>query len=286
MPAPRDAIMKTPLVHSLSVILPAYNEEPNIRRVVERALEVLPGLAEEWEVIVVDDGSVDGTAAVAERLVVDHYPRVRLLQHKANEGYGAALRTGFHRARYDLVFYTDSDNQFDIAELAYALPMMSEYDVVVGFRVYRYDSPTRAIASWGYNRLVRILFRVRVRDVDCSFKLFRREVIEKITIETTNFFVDAELVAKARKWNFRIAEKGVRHYPRTAGETTVQPSDVPRTLKVVFKMWQRIQHPSRTQVEEAMRQRDAVAHASVEYVPSSDGVDARPSVGSATVHEA
>jgi dolichol-phosphate mannosyltransferase len=276
----------TPLVHSLSAILPAYNEEANITQAVERAVQVLPGLAEEWEVIVVDDGSIDGTAAVAERLVAEHYPRVRLLQHKVNEGYGAALRTGFDRARYDLLFYTDSDNQFDISELAYALPMMSGYDVVVGFRVYRYDPPVRVIASWGYNRLVRLLFRVGVRDVDCSFKLFRREVMEKITIETTNFFVDTELVAKARKWNFRIAEKGVRHYPRTAGETTVQPSDVPRTLKVVFQMWQRIHHPTRSQVDEAMRQRDAVALSSVECVPRSAGLDARSSVSSATVHDA
>jgi dolichol-phosphate mannosyltransferase len=286
MPAPRDTNRGTPLVHSLSAILPAYNEEANITRAVERAVEVLPGLAEEWEVIVVDDGSVDETAAVTERLVADHYPRVRLLQHKVNEGYGAALRTGFNCARHDLLFYTDADNQFDISELEYALPMMSGYDVVVGFRVYRYDPPVRVIASWGYNHLIRMLFRVGVRDVDCSFKLFRREVIEKITIETTNFFVDTELVAKARKWNFRIAEKGVRHYPRTAGETTVQPSDVPRTLKVVLQMWQRIHHPTRSQIEEAMRQRDAVGLAAVELVPRTIGADGRSPVGSATAHDA
>jgi dolichol-phosphate mannosyltransferase len=119
--------------------------------------------------------------------------------------------------------------------------------MVIGFRVYRYDTVVRSMLSWGYNRLVRVLFRVRVRDVDCAYKLFRRDVLEKIDIECENFFVDTELVAKARKWNFRIAEKGVRHYPRMAGETTVQASDIPRTLRAVARMWQRIYLPTRGQ---------------------------------------
>jgi glycosyltransferase involved in cell wall biosynthesis len=271
------------IVSSLSVVLPAYNEQENIGAAVERALEMLPGFARQWEVIVVDDGSTDRTAEVVEALMLEHHPRLRLLRHDRNQGYGAALRTGFSRARQDFVFYTDADNQFDIAELAYSLPMIREHDVVVGFRVYRYDTPTRVVASWGYNLLVRGLFRVRVRDVDCSFKLFRREVLDKITVEPTNFFVDTELVAKARKWNFRIAEKGVRHYPRTAGETTVQPSDVLRTLRVVFTMWQRIHLPTRRQVEEAARTRAAVTSATVEYIPaastSDTGVSPLPSGG-------
>jgi glycosyltransferase involved in cell wall biosynthesis len=217
------------MVDSLSVVLPAYNEQENIAQAVGRALEVLPALATQWEVIIVDDGSRDETATVASSLVAEHYPQVRLLRHPVNQGYGAALRSGFLRARHDLVFYTDSDNQFDIGELRYALPMMRDADVLIGFRVYRYDDPIRVFMSWAYNRLVRILFRVRVRDVDCAFKIFRREVTDKIFIETDNFFVDTELVAKARKWNFRIVEKGVRHYPRSAGETTVSSSDIPRT---------------------------------------------------------
>jgi glycosyltransferase involved in cell wall biosynthesis len=265
----RDLTADSPLARSLSVVLPAYNERENIARAVERALEVLPRLADDWEVIIVDDGSTDGTAEVVEGLMLEHHPRVRLLKHDVNQGYGAALRTGFSRVRHDLVFYTDADNQFDIAELAYALPMMQENDVVVGFRVYRYDEPVRVIASWGYNRLVRVLFRVKVRDVDCSFKLFRREVLDKITIEATNFFVDTELVAKVRKWNFRLAEKGVRHYPRTAGETTVQPSDIPRTLRVVFQMWRRIHFPTRQQVDEVAKIRALVSSADVERAPAA-----------------
>lgn len=239
------------MVKALSIVLPAYNEAPNIPVAVGRALDVLPRLTEDFEVIVVDDGSRDDTAAAAQELVESHYPNVRLLRHDRNRGYGAALRTGFQHARHDLVFYTDADNQFDIAELEYFLPMLEEHDMVIGFRVYRYDSVLRCMVSWVYNRIVRVLFRVRVRDVDCSYKLFRREVLDKITIDCENFFVDTELVSRARKWNFRIIEKGVRHYPRMAGDTTVHPSDVSRTLREIARMWQRIYFPRRVQVEQS-----------------------------------
>jgi glycosyltransferase involved in cell wall biosynthesis len=232
---------------SVSVVLPSYNEEPNIESAVGRCLEVLPGLARNFEVIVVDDGSSDGTSDVAQRLVEKHHPRVRLLRHKRNLGYGAAIANGFREARSDLLFYTDSDNQFDVSELEWFLPLIDAYDVVVGFRVYRYDTVLRSITSWCYNRLVNVLFRVRVRDIDCAFKLFRKEVIRKIDVESDDFFIDTELVARARKWNFRIIEKGVRHYPRSAGETTVRASDVPRTLRTVGRMWQRIYFPRREQ---------------------------------------
>lgn len=256
------------MVKGLSIVLPAYNEAPNIGVVVSRALEVLPGLAEEYEVIVVNDGSTDATAEVAHELVSEHHPRVRLLSHVANQGYGAAIRTGFFHARHDLVFYTDADNQFDVAELEYFLPMIQDHDVVVGFRVYRYDRVLRSIVSWIYNRIVRILFRVKVRDVDCSFKLFRREVIDRITIDSTNFFVDTELVARARKWNFRLTEKGVRHYPRLAGETTVVPGDAPRTLLEIARMWQRIYIPTRRQLEEVKAVQEAMADSVIEAVPT------------------
>ena len=266
--------MTTPIAN-LSVVLPAFNEEECVAVAVTRAMDVLPGLARDWEVIVVDDGSTDRTPEILEELARTHYPRVRFLRHKVNLGYGAALRTGFSHARYDTVFYTDSDNQFDIGELAHALPMMRDHDVLVGFRVYRYDSPLRVIVSWGYNTLVRVLFRVRVRDVDCAFKIFRREVLDKIDIETTNFFVDTELVAKARKWNFRLVEKGVRHYPRMAGETKIEPSDIPRTLRVVFQMWRRIHVPTRAQIDAASRMRTEALQQSVEWLPEQVASPAR-----------
>jgi dolichol-phosphate mannosyltransferase len=248
----------------LSVILPAYNEEENIAVVLRTALDALPEIAPEHEVIVVDDGSRDGTAQVVQGMLGEHDGRLRLVRHTANQGYGAAIRTGFRHATGDLLFYTDSDNQFDISELRWFLPAIRDCDVVVGFRVYRYDTVLRSMVSWVYNRIVNVLFRVRVRDVDCAFKLFRREVVEQIRLECTDFFVDTEMVARARKWNFRIVEKGVRHYPRMAGETTVQASDVTRTLKTIAQMWQRIYFPSRRQLEESERTRVRLADAAVE----------------------
>lgn len=233
------------MLPSLTVVLPAYNEEANIERAVRRCVEVLPHMASAYEVIVVDDGSRDATAAVTQRLVDELHPAVRLLRHRRNLGYGAAIANGFSHGEHELCFYTDADNQFDVGELAWFLPLIEDHDLVVGFRVYRYDTVLRSVLSWLYNRLVGVLFHVRVRDVDCGFKLCRREVVEHVQLESDDFFVDTELIARARKWNFRIVEKGVRHYPRTAGETTVRPSDIPRTLRTVARMWRRIYFPRR-----------------------------------------
>ena len=235
----------------MSVVLPAYNEAENLEEVVNSALKAVPAVTPDFEVIIVDDGSTDDTSSVARNLVEEHYPRVRLLQHTVNAGYGSAIRTGLAYGQYDLLFYTDTDRQFDLGELAHFVPHIQEHDLVIGFRVYRYDTVLRSMLSWGYNRLVRVLFRARVRDVDCAYKLMRREVLEKLTLESSDFFIDTEIVARARKWNFRIAQRGVRHYPRLAGETTVTPSDIPRTMKTVIRMWRRIYLPTRTQRQEA-----------------------------------
>jgi glycosyltransferase involved in cell wall biosynthesis len=232
----------------LSIVLPAYNEAANIRTAVESGLAVSSMLVSDYEVIVVDDGSRDGTGREVEALARRHYPRVRLLKHEVNLGYGAALRTGFQHSRYGLVFFTDSDNQFDMAELRAFIPMTTEYDMVVGFRVNRCDPLPRSVTSWLYNQLVRLLFRVNVRDVNCAFKLMSREVVLKTTIECDNFFVNTELLAKARRLNFQIAEMGVRHYPRTAGQTSVRLSDVPHTLATVVTMWGRMRRGMRTQL--------------------------------------
>lgn len=241
----------------ISAVLPALNEQENLELAVDRAVEALAGMTDEFEVIVVDDGSTDGTLDVAKELMRKHGALVRVVVHPVNRGYGAALRSGFSVTRGDLVFYTDADNQFDVGELSYFLPLIEDYDVAVGFRVYRYDTALRSILSWVYNRIISVLFRVKVRDVDCAFKLFRREVLEKIQIECDDFFVDAELVAKARKWNFRILEKGVRHYPRLAGETTVQASHITRTLHEIALMWKRIYMPSQKHLRELDERRKA-----------------------------
>jgi dolichol-phosphate mannosyltransferase len=225
------------------VVLPAWNEEESIIDAIEqcgRLIKTFP----DAEVIVVDDGSQDTTAAVVEQ-ACESRPWLRLVRHPHNLGYGRALRTGFAAATGTFVFYTDSDNQFDITELEEHWGRLSELDMLAGYRVYRYDPLPRLVASWVYNRLVRVLFRVDVQDVDCSFKVMRRSRLDSIVLLSDDFFIDTEIVARARKWNWRIGEVGVRHFPRHKGQTTVRPSDIPRTLRVVFRMWFRIHFPNR-----------------------------------------
>ena len=218
-------------------MLPAYNEADNIERQVRSVDAVLADLAfDEWEILVVDDGSRDRTAEICSGLAAD-LSHLRLLRHEANRGYAQALRTGFEAATMPLVFYTDADNQFDVRELKNLLAAIDDYDIVCGFRIYRFDPFTRLVLSWGYNLLVRILFRIRVRDVDCAFKLFRREVFDRIHIESKKFFVDTEILAKASKLGMKMTEVGVRHYPRTAGESTVRPSHILHTLVEIASMW-------------------------------------------------
>ncbi len=222
-----------------SVVLPAYNEEECIHEAVQQCVDFLPTCFATWEVLVVDDGSKDRTAAIVEELSAEH-PGVRLIKHEVNQGYGRAIATGFDAAQGDLIFFTDSDCQFDVRELAHSLPLLEDADALFGFRVYRYDSVLRCLLSWTYNQIVRVLFLVKVRDVDCAFKIFKRPVIDRLELETTDFFIDTELVARTARLGFKSVEQGVRHYPRKAGKTTVRASHIPLTLWTVARMWWRL----------------------------------------------
>jgi glycosyltransferase involved in cell wall biosynthesis len=214
----------------------------------------------EVEVILVDDGSNDGSGVLLKE-AEESRPWLRVITHHENKGYGAALKTGFAAARGQFVFYTDSDNQFDILELREILPLLDDADLVAGFRVYRFDPLTRLVVSWAYNRLVRVLFRVKIRDVDCSFKLMRRERLDRLVLMSDDFFIDTEIAARARKWNWRIKEVGVRHYPRRKGRTSVRPGDIPRTLRVVARMWRQIHYPNRQRHADLALQQDETRRA-------------------------
>jgi glycosyltransferase involved in cell wall biosynthesis len=223
---------------TISAVLPAYNEEENIETAATRLADVLRSLKlRDWEVIIVDDGSVDQTPEIADRLAAADPAHIRVIHHQPNRGYAEALKSGFTSARHQLVFYTDSDNQFDVGELKKLLPLIENADIVCGFRIYRFDPLTRLVLSWGYNLLVRIIFRINVRDIDCAFKLFRHDVFDKIVIESKKFFVDAEILAKARFHKMKLVEIGVRHYPRQAGHSTVRASHIFSTLKEIAQMW-------------------------------------------------
>ena len=234
----------------LSIVLPAFNEEENIETAIRRCFSVLQKLpVPSHEVVVVNDGSHDRTSAICHNLQTT-WPQLEVIDFERNRGYGAALSAGFLHAKYRFVFYTDSDNQFDVSELRFLLPMMEDYDLVVGSRVYRYDPFIRLFLSWGYNMLVRFIFGVRVHDIDCAFKLFRRSMFDFMPIEATDFFVDTEIVVKAHRQGYRLNEVGVRHYPRMAGRTSVRPSDIPRTLRTLLRIWRSAHkvHPLETNV--------------------------------------
>ena len=225
---------------ALSVVLPAYNEEGNIERVVRDAAAAAADLAPPYEIVVVDDGSRDATPAILARLSAELGERLRVVRHPGNEGYGAALRNGFRATTGELVFYTDSDNQFDLRELAGILPLMTEVDAVLGFRIDRQDPWMRKAVSGGFNRLSSAAFGMSVRDLNCSFKLFRGDLLRALPIDSTDFFVDTELVARIHRGGWRYVQRGVHHYPRTSGRSTVRPGDVPRTLKSLVRMWWRL----------------------------------------------
>ena len=222
---------------SISFVLPAYNEEDNIEKAVRAVVQAAETIdIEDYEVVVVNDDSADRTAEILERLRVENQ-HIRPIHHPKNLGYADALRTGFTSAKLPLVFYTDSDLQFDVKEVKNLLPAIEDYDIVCGFRIYRYDPLTRLFLAWGYNLVARTVFRLRVRDIDCAFKLFRREVFDVIQIRSKKFFVDTEILAKARHHGFRMTEIGVRHYPRVGGRSTVRASHVVSTLRELIKMW-------------------------------------------------
>lgn len=220
--------------------MPAYNEEASLESAVSGACAAAAPLVADYEIVVVDDGSRDGTAAVLARLQEGLGGRLRVVRHARNLGYGAALRAGFQAARGDLVFYTDSDNQFDLRELKDALPLMRDHDAVLGYRIDRQDPPLRKLVSAGFNALASLAFGMSVRDLNCSFKLFRRERIQSLPIESSDFFVDTEMVALMHRAGWRYVQRGVHHYPRRAGRSSVRASDVPRTLAALVRMWLRL----------------------------------------------
>ncbi|HEX9044320.1 MAG TPA: glycosyltransferase family 2 protein [Candidatus Limnocylindrales bacterium] len=213
----------TARVPRLSYFFPAHNEEANLEPLVAEALETLPGLADTFEIVIVDDGSRDATPAIADRLADDHPGVVRAVHTGTNLGYGGALRTGFRAARYELIAFTDGDRQFRVADVGRLVERMAagdSPDVVVGYRIRRADPIVRTVYARLYKFANLAWFGLRVTDVDCACKLFRRDALEGIRVESGGAFFSAELLIKLGASGRRIVEVGVPHYPRTAGSPT------------------------------------------------------------------
>ncbi len=206
-------------VGALSVVLPTFNEEASVLAAVRSVLSAFDQRFGVGEVIVVDDGSRDRTPERVRSLSTED-PRVRIVTHARNEGYGAALCSGVRAARYTHIFFTDADLQFDFREFGRLEAWMGRYDIVVGYRSPRQDPWLRRLNGWGWNRIIRGLFGVGVRDVDCAFKLFRRSVFEVVGLRSVGAFVNSELLVRAASAGFRIKEVPVSHFPRRAGRPT------------------------------------------------------------------
>ncbi len=220
--------------YSLSVILPAHNEEAAIAETIHTVIDTLKEWVQDFEVIVVNDGSKDATRMTVEDIAATD-PRVRLINHATNQGYGAALVSGFEAVTRDLVFFMDSDGQFDIRDLERFFPFIGEYDAVLGYRINRQDTWMRKLNALGWKMLVSAVFGLHVRDVDCAFKLYRADFFREHPLETRGAMINAEILYKFTHAGYTYTQLGVRHLPRHGGRATgAKPAVIARAFRELF----------------------------------------------------
>jgi CheY-like chemotaxis protein len=241
--AAHSSALRSPARPSISAVLPAYNEEALIEQAVRRVVGVVRDLTDDFEVVVTNDGSCDQTGEILAALqATEPGLHLRIVTHPVNQGYGAALASGFDAARNELIFMTDGDEQFDVAELARLLAAMdSATDLVIGWREKRADPPLRLFNAWGWKQLINGLFGYTARDVDCAFKLFRRSVWQSVTVHARGATFSAELLIKARRLGYQVKELPVIHFPRTAGSATgARPDVIARAFVELFQLWRHL----------------------------------------------
>jgi glycosyltransferase involved in cell wall biosynthesis len=232
--------MNTDPVTSLSVFFPCYNEQDNIEKIVKSALDVLLSLKIDYEIIIVDDGSKDKTGQIADSLAAKD-KHIKVIHHQTNRGYGAALQSGFKAASKEYVFYTDGDGQFDIKELPPLFKYMTVYDIVSCYRIKRQDSLIRKINAFCWTTLVCLLFKMKIKDIDGAFKLYKRRIFSDIKLQSTGALINTEIFARARRKGYKIFQLGVHHYPRTAGKQTgAKLKVILRAFKELFVLYKQI----------------------------------------------
>jgi glycosyltransferase involved in cell wall biosynthesis len=226
---------------SITVFLPAFNDERSIAALVTNAFETLPSLSDDFEVLVVNDGSSDSTGAVLDELAC-RFSHLNVIHHESNRGYGAALRSGFSHATKELIFYTDGDGQYDVRELAVLYPLMTgTVSVVNGYKIKRSDSRFRVVVGATYNWLARVLFKLPIRDVDCDFRLLRRQAVQQLNLVSSSGVICVELVRKLASAGCRFAEAPVHHYPREHGRSQFFTfRRVAKTAVDFFVLWLRL----------------------------------------------
>ncbi|MBZ0204389.1 MAG: glycosyltransferase family 2 protein [Ignavibacteria bacterium] len=220
---------------TLSVFFPAYFDEKNINKVVDKAVTVLEDMKlKDYEITIIEDGSPDNTAEVADGLAAK-YPKVKVVHHKTNKGYGATLWEGFSTARFEYVFYTDGDNQFDLDELRKFVALIPYSDMIVGYRKKKQYSTYRKLTSFVYNFVLKLIFNTDYIDIDCAFKIIKTDLFKKIKVNTKDAFIDAEIMIRASLLGYTFTEVGVRHLPRVDGvSTAARPSIIFRTIREII----------------------------------------------------
>lgn len=232
------------MIDKLSVFLPIFNEEANVKNVVFATRKVLQDVADEWELIIVDDGSTDGSPKLIKELA-ESDPKIRVVTHKENEGYGATISSGLYESKHPWIAFTDSDGQFNFAEITDFLAKRreSDADLVIGYYKKRRVSAFKIITSKLWEFMVFILFGLKVRDIDCGFKLISKKVIDTIpTLESKRgAFVSSELLIKARRAGFKIVEIPVTHYPRLKGAGTGRNINViVKSFIDLLRLWKKL----------------------------------------------
>ena len=227
---------------SLSVFFPAYNDAPSMPALIRKTFAVLERHVASYEVIVVNDGSQDNTGEVLEELRREFAPHMRVETHESNRGYGGALRTGFNSATREFVFYTDGDSQYDVGELPRLLELVTpSTGLVNGYKLERHDPAHRIWIGAIYNQCARLLFRIKIRDIDCDYRLIRRQLLDRIHLTSTSGTICVELVRKLELSGCQVAEVGVHHYPRLHGKSQFfRLRSLALTFAQLLRLWVRL----------------------------------------------
>jgi len=218
---------------SISVILPVYNEEDNIEFVVNSVTGYLSEIIDNFEIILVNDGSVDKTSGIIESLSKSN-PHIKSIRHSKNLGYGVTLHSGFKIAQYSLVFFMDSDRQFEISDISKLLAHIDQYDIVIGTRATRQDPLYRILIAKLFNYITCVLFGIKIKDMTCGFKLIKKSVLDSISIKSKGGFINAEILIKAKRKICLIKEVNIRHFPRIRGKQKGAAFKV--TLRKIYEL--------------------------------------------------
>lgn len=231
------------LIDKLSVFFPAYNEEINIKNTVSKAVKVLEKVAKVWEIIIVNDGSKDNTGKISDELARSD-KRIRVIHHNPNRGYGAALKSGLYGAKYPWIVFTDSDGQFDFAQLPNFINKQKETgaDLVIGYYLKREVPLNRKLNTFLWQTVVNILFGLNVRDIDCGFKLINKKVLDRIPkLESERgAFISSEFLIKAKKMKFKIVEIGAKHFAANKPGTGANLNVIIKSFIDLFRLWKKL----------------------------------------------